>query len=133
MDNTQAMETAAIERSRTLRGTFMIRYSISTAVLLTGDILNHKFELSNQAQQLSSVSPHASQPGVTGTQFASRAVTRRLRALEDGCQPRRPAKNLLRLRRKEDSADPNGFSGAAAHAVGVGRREALGVRRLAAA
>ncbi|NLH72828.1 MAG: hypothetical protein GX456_07220, partial [Verrucomicrobia bacterium] len=31
------------------------------------------------------------------------------------------------------AADPNGFSRAAAHAVGVGRREAFGVRQLAAA
>ncbi|NLH74384.1 MAG: hypothetical protein GX456_15130, partial [Verrucomicrobia bacterium] len=31
------------------------------------------------------------------------------------------------------AADPDGFSRAAAHALGVGRREAFGVRRLAAA
>ncbi|NLH72804.1 MAG: hypothetical protein GX456_07100 [Verrucomicrobia bacterium] len=31
------------------------------------------------------------------------------------------------------AADPDGFSGAAADAVGVGRREAFGVRQLAAA
>ncbi|NLH73453.1 MAG: hypothetical protein GX456_10405, partial [Verrucomicrobia bacterium] len=31
------------------------------------------------------------------------------------------------------AADPDGFSGAAADAVGVGRRKALGVRQLAAA
>ncbi|MGC8988723.1 MAG: hypothetical protein ACP5MD_01220 [Verrucomicrobiia bacterium] len=31
------------------------------------------------------------------------------------------------------AADPNGFSRAAADAVGLGRREALGVRQLAAA
>ncbi len=40
---------------------------------------------------------------------------------------------MLRLRRKEERADPNGFSRVAADAVGVGRREALGVRQLAAA
>ncbi|NLH73790.1 MAG: hypothetical protein GX456_12115 [Verrucomicrobia bacterium] len=50
-----------------------------------------------------------------------------------GCQPRRAAKYALRLRRKEERADPNGISRAAADALGVGRREALGVRQLAAA
>ncbi|NLH75002.1 MAG: hypothetical protein GX456_18295 [Verrucomicrobia bacterium] len=39
----------------------------------------------------------------------------------------------LRLRRNEERADPNRFSPAAADAVAVGRREALGVRQLAAA
>ncbi|HOK77656.1 MAG TPA: hypothetical protein PLW35_08040 [Verrucomicrobiota bacterium] len=43
------------------------------------------------------------------------------------------AKNPLRLRRKEERADTNGFSRAVADAVGVGRREAFGVRQLAAA
>ncbi|HOK76526.1 MAG TPA: hypothetical protein PLW35_02260 [Verrucomicrobiota bacterium] len=48
-------------------------------------------------------------------------------------QPRRAGKYALRLRRKEERADPNGFACAAADAMGVGRREALGVRQLAAA
>jgi len=48
-------------------------------------------------------------------------------------QPRRAGKYALRLRRKEERADPDGFSRAAADAVGVGGREALGVRQLAAA
>ncbi|NLH73997.1 MAG: hypothetical protein GX456_13155 [Verrucomicrobia bacterium] len=48
-------------------------------------------------------------------------------------QPRRAGKYALRLRRKEERADPNGFSPAAADAVGVGCREALGVRQFAAA
>ncbi|NLH71747.1 MAG: hypothetical protein GX456_01680 [Verrucomicrobia bacterium] len=43
-------------------------------------------------------------------------------------QPRRAGQYALRLRRKEERADPDGFSRAAADAVGVGRREALGVR-----
>ncbi|MDH7504239.1 MAG: hypothetical protein QHJ82_16200 [Verrucomicrobiota bacterium] len=47
MDKTQAIETATNGHSRTLGRAFMIRYSISTAVLLTGDILNHELELSN--------------------------------------------------------------------------------------
>ena len=47
--------------------------------------------------------------------------------------PRRAAKSLLRLGRKEERAHPNSFSRAAAAALGVGRREALGVRQLAAA
>ncbi|NLH73340.1 MAG: hypothetical protein GX456_09830 [Verrucomicrobia bacterium] len=48
-------------------------------------------------------------------------------------QPRRAGKYALRLRRKEERADPNGFSPAAADAAGGGRREAFGVRQLAAA
>ncbi|HOK78684.1 MAG TPA: hypothetical protein PLW35_13315, partial [Verrucomicrobiota bacterium] len=39
----------------------------------------------------------------------------------------------MRLRRKERCANPNGSSRAAADAVGGARREAFGVRQLAAA
>ncbi|NLH75390.1 MAG: hypothetical protein GX456_20285 [Verrucomicrobia bacterium] len=39
----------------------------------------------------------------------------------------------MRLLRKEERADSNGFSRAAVDAVGVSRREAFGVRQLAAA
>ncbi|HOK76162.1 MAG TPA: hypothetical protein PLW35_00400 [Verrucomicrobiota bacterium] len=48
-------------------------------------------------------------------------------------QPPWAGEYALRLHRKEQRADPNGFSRVAADAVGVGRREALGVRQLAAA
>ncbi len=48
-------------------------------------------------------------------------------------QPRRAGQDAMRLRRKEERADSNGFSRAAVDAVGVGRREAFGVRQLAAA
>ncbi|NLH72012.1 MAG: hypothetical protein GX456_03045 [Verrucomicrobia bacterium] len=50
-----------------------------------------------------------------------------------GYRPPRAAKCALRLHRKEEPADPNGFSRAAVDAVSIGRREALGVRQLAAA
>ncbi|NLH73938.1 MAG: hypothetical protein GX456_12860 [Verrucomicrobia bacterium] len=40
-------------------------------------------------------------------------------------QPRRAGKYGLRLCRKEERPDPNGFSRAAADAVRVGRHEAL--------
>ncbi|HOK76514.1 MAG TPA: hypothetical protein PLW35_02200 [Verrucomicrobiota bacterium] len=58
-------------------------------------------------------------------------MPRLLRPLD--LQPLRAGKYAQRLRRKKERADPNGFSRATADAVGVGRREALGVRQLAAA
>jgi len=69
--------------------------------------------------------PPISQPGAAGTKVALMGKAPGSRA-PSGCHPRRAAKYPLQLRRKEERADPNGFSRAAADAVGVGGREALG-------